>query len=106
MNRIQLVDLDTSSEEEETGGVVISRQEMRSRLGWLSTEVEPHMKQETETTEIVKEVEEVHQEAQIQATQENQPSHAFTSTDTLEVTEVVKDKYVEISNEQKDVREK
>ena len=106
MNRIQLVDLDILSEEEETGGVVILRQEMQSRLGWLSTEVEPHMKQETETMEIVKEVEEVHKEAQIQATQENQLSHALTSTDTLEVTEVVRDEYVEISREQKDIVEK
>ena len=79
----------TSSEEEETGGMVILRQGMRSRLEWLSTKVEPHMKQETETTEIVKEVEEVHKEAQIQATQEDQPSHVLTSTDTLKVTEAV-----------------
>ena len=70
MNRIQLVDLDTLSEEEETGGMVILRQEMRSRMGWLSTEVEPHMKQETEAMEIVKEVQDVHEEAQIQAAQE------------------------------------
>ena len=64
------------------------------------------MKQETEAIEIVKEVKEVHEGAQIQATQENQLSHTLTSTDTLEVTEVVKDEYVEISKEQKDVIEK
>ena len=93
------MDLDTSSEEEETGGVVILKQEMRSRLGCLSTKVEPHMKQEIETTKIVKEVEEVQEKAQIQATQENQLSHALTSTDTLEVMEVVKDECMEISKE-------
>ena len=98
MNRIQLIDLDTSSEEEETGGMMISRKEMQSRLGWLSTEVEPHMKQETETMEIAKEVEEVHKEAQIQAAQEDQPSHTLTSTKVephmkqeTETMEMVKD---------------
>ena len=105
MNRIQLVDLDLS-EEEETGSLVISRQEMRSRLGWLSTEVEPQMKQEAETMEIVKEVDEVQEEAQIQATQEDQLSHALTSTDTLKVMEAVKDECVETSKEQKDIIEK
>ena len=64
------------------------------------------MKQETEAMEIVKEVEEVHEGAQIQATQENQPSDTLTSTDTLEVKEVVKDEYMEISKEQKNVIEK
>ena len=64
------------------------------------------MKQETETTDIVKEAEEVHKEAQIQATQEDQPSHALTSTDTVEVREAVKDEYVETSKEQKDVEKR
>ena len=102
MNKIQLIDLDTLSEEE-TGGIVISRQEMRSRLGWLSTEVEPQLKQELETTEIV---EEAHKEAQTQATQEHQPSHALASTDTLEAADIVKGEYVEENKEQKDVVEK
>ena len=44
MSRIQLIDLDTSSEEEEMGGVMISRKVMRGRLGWLSSMVEPHTK--------------------------------------------------------------
>ena len=48
MNRIQLVDLDTLSDKEETGGMVISKHEMWSRLGWFSTKVEPQMKQEAE----------------------------------------------------------
>ena len=67
--------------------------------------VEPHMKQETETMEMVKDVQEVHEEEQVQATQEDQPSHTLTSTDTLEITEVVKNEYVETSKEQKDVVE-
>ena len=33
-------------------------------------------------------------------------SNTLTSTDTLEVTEVVKDEYMEISKEQKEVVEK
>ena len=44
MSKIQLIDLDTSSEEEETGGVIILRRVMRGRLGWLSTVVEPDTK--------------------------------------------------------------
>ena len=40
MSRIQLIDLDTSSEEEETGGMMILRKEMPRSLGWLSTEIE------------------------------------------------------------------
>ena len=103
MNRIQLIDLDMSSEVEEMGGMMILRKVMRSRLGWLSTVVEPHMKQETETTEGVKDVQEVHEEEQVQATQEDQLSHALTFTDTLEITEAVKNEYVETSKEQKDM---
>ena len=82
------------------GGVMISRKVMQSRLGWLSTIVEPHMKQEAEATEMVKDIAEVHKEEQIQATQKNQPSHALRSMDTLEVMEAVKE---ETSKEQKDV---
>ena len=103
MNRIQLIDLDTSSEEEEMGGMMILRKVMRSRLGWLSTAVEPHMKQEAETTEMVKDVVEVHEEEQIQATRKNQPSHALRSTNTLEITEAVKDEKEKINKEQKDM---
>ena len=67
--------------------------------------VEPHMKQETKTMEMVKDIQEVHDEEQVQATQEGQLSHALTSTDTLEITEVVKNEYIETSKEQKDVVE-
>ena len=106
MNRIQLIDLDMSSEEEEMGGMMISRKIMQSRLGWPSTMVEPHMKQEAETTEMVKDIAEVHEEEKIQATQEDQLSHVLTSTETPEVTKAVKDEYMETSKHQEDMVEK
>ena len=105
MNRIQLIDLDMSSEEEEMGGVIISRKVMQSRLGWLSTVIESHMKQETKTTQMVEDIQEVHKEEQVQATQEDQPSHALISTDTLEIMDVVKNEYIETSKQQKDMVE-
>ena len=64
------------------------------------------MKQETETMEMVKDVEKVHEEEQIQVTQEDQASHALTFTDTLKVMEAVKDEYMETSKEQKDMVQK
>ena len=44
MSKIQLIDLGTSSDEEEMGGVMILRRVMRGQLGWLSTVVEPDTK--------------------------------------------------------------
>ena len=101
MSRIQLIDLDTSSEEEETGGVMISRKVMQGRFGWLSTVVEPHTKQEAKAMEGVKDVQVVHDENQVQGKQEDQLSH--TLTDTLEITEVAKNENVEANKEEKDV---
>ena len=106
MSRIQFVDLDTSSEDEETGSVVISKHEMRSRLGWFSTKVEPQMKQETETMNTIKDVEKIHEVVRIQDTQENQMGDALTSVDTLKVTDVIKDDCSEINKEQENVKEK
>ena len=106
MNRIQLVDLDMSSDKEESGGVVISKQKMQSRLGWFSTKIEPQMKQETETTDTIKEVEKTHEVVRIQDTQENQLGHALTSIDTLKVMDTIKDYYGEINKKQENVREK
>ena len=77
MSRIQLIDLDMSSEEEEMGGVIISRKVMLGRLGWLSTVVEPHMKQEAKAMEGVKDFQEVHNEDQVQCKQEDQLSHTL-----------------------------
>ena len=106
MNRIQLVDLDMSSDEEDTGGMVISKHEMQSRLEWCNTRVEPQMKQETEPTDTIEEVEKIHEIVRIQDTQENQLGDALTSIDTLEVTDTVKDDYEEINKEQKNIVEK
>ena len=101
MSRIQLIDLDTSSEEEKTGGVMISRKVKRGRLGWLSSMVEPHMKQETKATKGFKVVQDVHDKDQVQGAQEDQLSHALL--DTLEITEVAKNENVETNKEEKDV---
>ena len=101
MSKIQLIDLDTSSDEEETGGVMISRKVMRGQLGWLSTVVEPDMKQEPEAMEGVKDIQEVHEEDQVQGAHEDQLSHALM--DTLEITEVTKNKNIEASKEEKEV---
>ena len=62
MSKIQLIDLGTSSDEEEMGGMMVSRRVMQGRLGWLSTMVEPDTKQELEAMEGVTDVQEVHEE--------------------------------------------
>ena len=101
MSKIQLIDLDMYSEEEEMGGVMISRKVMRGRLGWLSTVVEPDTKRETKAMEGVKDVQQVHEEDQVQGAHEDQLSHALM--DTLEITKVTKNKNVETSKEEKEV---
>ena len=65
MNRIQLVDFDTSSDKEDTGGMVISKHEMQSRLEWCNTRVEPQMKQEMEPMDTTEEVEKIHEMVRI-----------------------------------------
>ena len=65
MSKLQFVDLDTSSEDDDTGsGVVISKYEMRSKFNWWNLVGLSHIKKEVEltdsdkdTTEIKKEVE-------------------------------------------------
>ena len=101
MCKIQLIDLDMSSEEEEMGGMMISGKVMRGRLGWLSTMVEPNTKQETEAMEGVKDIQEAHEEDQVQGAQEDQLSHALM--DTLEITEVAKNENTEANKEKKDM---
>ena len=86
-----MVDLDTSFDEEGTGWVVISKQEMRSRLRWFSTKSEPYMKQETETMDRIQEVEKIHEVVWMQNTQEKQLEDAPTPVDTLEFTDAIKD---------------
>ena len=80
---------------------MVSRRVMRGRLGWLSTVVEPDTKQEPEAMEGVTDIQEVHEEDQIQGAHENQLSHALT--DTLEITEVTKNENAEASKEEKEV---
>ena len=101
MSKIQLIDLDMSSDEEEMGGMMILRRVMQGQLGWLSTVVEPDMKQEPEAMEGVTDVQEVHAEDQVQGAHEDQLSHALT--DTLEITEVTKNKDAEAGKEEKEV---
>ena len=56
MSRIQFVDLDTSSSEEETGSVIISEHEMQTRLGWCNLIGIPQVKQELKKTDTAKDI--------------------------------------------------
>ena len=103
MSKIQLIDLDMSSDEEEMGGMVISRKVMQARLGWLSTMVEPDTKQEMDAMEGMENVQEMHEEDQVQGTHEDQWSHALT--DALETTGITKNKNVGTSKEEKEAME-
>ena len=62
MNKLRLIDLDTSSEDEEIGGVMVSRKMIRDRLGWLSTVGEPKTEQETKAVMEIEVVQEKHDE--------------------------------------------
>ena len=66
MNKLQLIDLDSSSEDEEMGGVIVSRKMIRDRLGWLSTVAEPQMEQETKAVMEIEVVQEKHEEDRVQ----------------------------------------
>ena len=105
MNRIQLVDLDMLSDEEETGGVVNLKHEMQSRLRWFSTKVVPQVKQEAERTDTIKDVKKIHEAEQIESTPESQPGDVLASVDTLEVTEGIKDDCSETYKEQENIKE-
>ena len=80
---------------------MVLKRVMQSRLGWLSTMVEPDTKQEPEVMEEVTDVQEVHEEDQVQGAHEDQLSHALT--DTLEITKVRKNENTEASKEEKEV---
>ena len=97
MSKIQLIDLDTSSDEEEMGGMMILRNLMWGQLGWLSTIVEPDTKKKMEAMEEAKDIQEVHGEDQVQGVHEDQLSHALM--DTFEITEVTKNENTETSKE-------
>ena len=103
MSKIQLIDLDTSLDEEEMGGMVISRKVMQGRLGWLSTIVEPDMKRETDTMEGMENVQEIYKEDQVQGTHKAQWSHMLM--DALETTGITKNENVGKSKEEKKAME-
>ena len=95
MSRIQIVDLNTSSEDEETGGVVISKHEMRRRFRWLSTKVVVlQVKQEVERTDTIED-----EAVQMQTMQGSEPGDILESVNTLEVVEKVEDYCGEMNNE-------
>ena len=66
MSRIQFVDLDTLSDDEDAGSVLISQHEMRTRLRWCNPIGVPHIKQEIEGTDMTKDVTETQKMVQIQ----------------------------------------
>ena len=66
MNKLRLIDLDTSSEDEEMGGVMVSRRMIQSRLGWLNTVSEPQTEQKTKTAMETEVVVEKHDENRVQ----------------------------------------
>ena len=78
MNKLRLIDLDTSSEDEEMGGVMVSRRMIRSRLGWLSTVAEPQMEQKTKAAMEIEVVQEKHDEDQVQDKDDDQQNQELT----------------------------
>ena len=110
MSRIQFIDLDTSSDKEETSGVIISKHEMRTRLGWFNSKEVPQVKQELEKTDAAKDVTKTHETVQTQnqppqSSQERQAEDEFASVDTHEVTEGIDDNSDETDKEQKHIKE-
>ena len=104
INRIQLVDLDMSSDEEQKGDVEILKHEMRRRLGWFSTKVIPQVKQVAERMDTIENVKKIHEAVWIQSAQESQPRDVLASVDTLKVTEGIKNKCGEMNKEQENVK--
>ena len=85
MNKFQLIDLDTSSEDEEImGGVMVSQKMIQSRLGWLSTVAEPQMEQKTKAAMGIEVVQEKHDEDRLLDKQDDQQNQEFR--DPPEVT--------------------
>ena len=56
MSRIQFVDLDMSSDEEETGSVLILKHKMWTRLGWCNPIRVPQVKQGLMKTDAAEDV--------------------------------------------------
>ena len=93
MNKLQLIDLDTSSEDEEMGGVMVSRRMIQSRLGWLNTIAEPQTEQKTKAAMEIEVVQEKHEEDCMQDKDDDQQNQE--STEPPEVTRSTENENVE-----------
>ena len=110
MSRIQFIDLDTLSDEEETGSVIILKHEMQTRLGWFNSREVPQVKQELKKTDATKYITKTHETVQIQnqppqSTPERQAEDELASIDTHKVMEGIDDDSDETDKEQKNIKE-
>ena len=103
MNKLRLIDLDTSSEDKEMGGVMVSRKMIRSRLGWLSTVAEPLTKQKTKAAMEIEVVQEKHNEDWVQDKDDDQKNQELT--EPSEVTRSTEKKMWKKVKERKTCRE-
>ena len=87
MNKLRLIDLDTSSEDEEMGGFMVSRRMIRSSLGWLSTVSEPQTEQEPKTAMETKVVQEKHNGDRVQNKDDQQNQELTEPSDVTRSTE-------------------
>ena len=109
MSRIQFIDLDMSSDKENTGGVIISKHEIQTRLGWINYKEVPLVKQELEKTDAVEDVMKTHeavvkQNQPPQSTQEGQSEDKIALVDTHEVMEGINDDDDETDKEREDIQ--
>ena len=110
MSRIQFRDLDTSSDEEEAGSVIISKHEMRTRLGWCNPIGVLQVKQELEKTDTAEDVTKRQkivqtQDQPLQDIQEREAEDEAEWDDTHETEEEIDDNSDEINDEQKEIKE-
>ena len=108
---IQFIDLDMSSDEEDTGGVIILKHEMQTRLGWFNSREVLQVKQQLQGTDAVKDVKKTHEAVQIQSqppqsTQEGQPEDELVSVATHEMMEGINDDSGETDKKQENIKEK
>ena len=78
MNKLWLIDLDTSSEDEEMGGVMVSQKMIPNRLQWLSTVVEPKTEQKIKAAIGIEVVQEKHEEDGLQYKHDDQQNQELT----------------------------
>ena len=101
MNKLQLIDLDIPSEDEEMGGVMVSQRMIRSRLGWLSTVAEPQMEQKTKAAMESEVVREKHDKDQVQDKDDDQQNQELT--EPPEVTRSTEKENIEKGEGEKNV---